>query len=112
MSQGNKTPKVRPPVIRDDHGRVISGCPNPSGVSKERALCKRMFEERSEIYRARLEELGAQSDNLPVALEATKTALAYALGKPNLIITGEDGGPVKIDADLLGSLQRLAARVG
>lgn len=95
MAQGNKPPKSE--VKRDAHGRVVAGTPNPSGVSKERAACKRLFEEDAEKYRKRLNDFVEQDDDKWLAFEATKTALAYAIGKPNVVVTGEGGGPLKLD---------------
>lgn len=108
MAQGSKPTKSE--VKRDAHGRVVSGTPNPSGVSKERAACKRLFEEDAEKYRKRLNEFVDQNDDRWLAFEATKTALAYAIGKPNVVVTGGDGEPLKIDvsAGLFEFLKRLS----
>lgn len=107
MSQGNKPAKSE--VKRDAHGRVVSGTPNPSGVSKERAACKRLFEESAEDYRKRLNEFVNQDDDKWLAFEAVKVGLAYAIGKPATVISGEDGGPVKVHAvELLDALKALA----
>lgn len=109
MTQGSKPPKSE--VVRDDQGRVVSGTPNPSGVSKERARCRKLFEESAEEFHGRLLKIiREETDDKWLAFEALKLGLSYAIGKPNVIITGEDGGPLKVDGDLLGSLARLAEK--
>jgi hypothetical protein len=107
VAQGNKSSKSA--VKRDAHGRIVEGTANPSGVSKERAACKRLFEESAEAYRKRLNEFVEQNDDKWLAFEAVKVGLAYAIGKPAMVISGEDGGPVKVHAvELLGALKALA----
>lgn len=107
MAQGNKSTKST--VKRDAHGRIIEGTANPSGVSKERAACKRLFEESAEDYRTRLNEFINQDEDKWLAFEAVKVGLAYAIGKPATVVTGDDGGPVKVHAvELLDALKALA----
>lgn len=42
-----------------------------------------------------------------VRMKAANAILDRLYGKPHQSISGEDGGPIRIDIDLLGTLQRL-----
>jgi hypothetical protein len=44
-------------------------------------------------------------------ITAYKWLAEQVIGKPNMTITGEDGGPIRVDAEALDELRALAERL-
>ncbi len=81
---------------------------NPSGRSSASQALTRALEADWADAHKRLREL-LNSDDERVALEAAKFYVEHIKGKAKQTITGEDGGPLKVDFGVVEMLRKLAA---
>lgn len=83
---------------------------NPGGKSPEREELRRYLV--SEYGRASIDgiaELAQSARSEKVRLDARIWLGEQAIGRALVAVSGEDGKPIKIDLDVLGKLQNLAA---
>lgn len=108
MSESSTPEKPRPAHL---YKKGQSG--NPGGKAKaiREALDAFRKPEDLEKLRLRLVEL-AEGEDGKVAVSAIREYHDRAFGKAPQAITGEDGGPVKIDTDLAAMIGRLGGKGG
>jgi hypothetical protein len=98
---------------RTDTGQLVpgQGSLNPGGRAKviREALDEFRNTEDLKRLRLRLMEL-AEGEDGKIAVSAIREYHDRAYGKAPIAITGEDGGPVKVDTDLAGMINRLAGK--
>jgi len=76
---------------------------NPSGISKEKAQLRRLFEEfivkdgRMLTYLEELNRIATEANSLRMRIEAIKILLDKALGKDFHLDLGKDGEDIKIE---------------
>lgn len=80
---------------------------NPSGVSSAAKQLQKALEGDWKDAHKRLRDL-LFSDDERVALEAAKFYIDHIKGKAKQALTGEDGGPLKIDLGVVEMLRKLA----
>ncbi len=81
---------------------------NPSGVSSAAKQLQKALEGDWQTAHKRLYELLC-SDDEKIALEAAKFYVDHIKGKAKQAITGDDGGPLKVDLGVVEMLRKLAA---
>lgn len=86
---------------------------NPSGRHRAIKAALEAFRRTDDLerLRKRLMEL-AEGDDGKVAVSAIREYHDRAFGKAPQAITGEDGGPIKLDTDLASMIQRLGGKSG
>lgn len=80
---------------------------NPSGRSRAADELRKALEGDAPAARQRLRELLDSADE-QVALKAAQFIIDHVKGKPSQAITGDDGGPVKVDFGVVEMLRKLA----
>lgn len=80
---------------------------NPSGISSAAKQLQKALEGDWQDAHKRLRELLFSADE-KVALEAAKFYVDHIKGKAKQAITGDEGGPVKIDLSVVEMLRKLA----
>lgn len=81
---------------------------NPGGKNPEKEELRRYIRTFSKENVDGVMELARNAQNEKVRLSARTWMLEQDIGKALIAISGEDGGPLKLDMDLLNKLERLA----
>lgn len=86
---------------------------NPGGKSPEReALRRYIVDTYGKESIDGIAALATEARSEKVRLDARVWLAEQSVGRALVAVAGEDGKPIKIDVDLLGTLKRLAETVG
>ena len=81
---------------------------NPGGKSAEREALRKYVSTKGRDAIDGIVKLAEKAKSEKVRLDANVWLAEQTIGRAVVAISGEDGGPIKIDGDLLGQLQRFA----